>query len=110
MCSNAAPVAGSCAANDWCAAWRVVSTDEPACAAREVVWACAPTVLRYTDDITLPSTAMPSAPPSSRDRSLTAEPTPDLARGTDDMMSVVDGALVWPPPKPMHANAAPSRR
>lgn len=48
---------------------------------------------RYTDEITLPSTATPSAPPSSRDRSFTAEPTPALDRGTAVMISVVDGAV-----------------
>ena len=42
----------------------------------------------------LPNTAMPSAPPSSRVVSLTAEPTPALARGTALMMPPVAGAAV----------------
>ena len=42
----------------------------------------------------LPSTAMPSAPPSSRVVSLTAEPTPALLSGTDDMIAPVAGGIV----------------
>ena len=40
----------------------------------------------------LPNTAMPSAPPSSRVVSLTAEPTPALAIGTAFMIPLVAGA------------------
>jgi len=83
------------------AARNVASIVVPAFAASAGVATWCPICPRYTDDMMLPSTAMPSAPPSSRDRSLTAEPTPDLARGTDDMMSVVDGAVVCPLPNPI---------
>ena len=41
---------------------------------------------RYGELTMLPNTAMPSAPPSSRVVSLTAEPTPALASGTALMM------------------------
>ena len=44
---------------------------------------------------------MPSAPPTSRVVSLTAEPTPDLARGTDETMALVAGAVVQAMPMPM---------
>ena len=46
------------------------------------------------DATMLPSTAMPSAPPNSRVVSLTAEPTPALLSGTDDMIAPVAGAIV----------------
>ena len=49
----------------------------------------------------LPITAMPRAPPTSRVVSLTAEPTPDLASGTDDTMALVAGAVVQAMPTPM---------
>src|SRR6476659_7854856 len=46
----------------------------------------------------LPSTATPSAPPSSRLVSLTAEPTPALCSGNERMIAPVDGAVVMPMP------------
>ena len=49
----------------------------------------------------LPSTATPSAPPSSRVVSLTAEPTPALRSGSDAMIPVVDGAIDRPIPTAM---------
>ena len=49
---------------------------------------------------------MPSAPPSSRVVSLTAEPTPALSSGTVLMISLVAGAAVMLMPAPSTANAA----
>ena len=51
-----------------------------------------------TDDSTLPSTATPRAPPTSRVVSLTAEPTPACAGGREPMMDSVAGAMVSPMP------------
>src|SRR6478609_4019813 len=53
---------------------------------------------RKCDDTKLPSTATPSAPPSSRVVSFTAEPTPALCSGSDRMIAPVDGAVVMPMP------------
>src|SRR5437762_3287328 len=53
---------------------------------------------RYSDARMLPTTATPSAPPSSLVVSLTAEPTPALASGSDTMIAPVDGAVVIPMP------------
>ncbi len=53
---------------------------------------------RKCDDTRLPSTATPSAPPSSRVVSFTAEPTPALCSGSDRMIAPVDGAVVRPMP------------
>ncbi len=55
----------------------------------------------------LPSSAMPSAPPSSRVVSFTAEPTPAFDSGTDVMISLVAGAAVMLIPAPSRPNAAP---
>ena len=52
------------------------------------------TLLRYADATMLPRMAMPSAPPSSRVVSLTADPTPALLSGTDDMIVPVAGGIV----------------
>ena len=46
----------------------------------------------------VPSTAMPSAPPTSRVTSLTAEATPALDMGRDDTMAVDAGAMARPIP------------
>jgi hypothetical protein len=43
---------------------------------------------------------MPNAPPSSRSRSLTAEPTPALCGGREAMMAPVAGGMVSPMPTP----------
>ena len=43
---------------------------------------------------------MPSAEPSSRDTSFTAEPTPCFARGSDVTIAVVDGVDVNAMPRP----------
>ena len=43
---------------------------------------------------------MPSAEPSSRETSFTAEPTPCFARGSDVTIAVVDGVDVKAMPKP----------
>ena len=48
----------------------------------------------YTDETTDPSTATPSAPPSSRVVSFMAEPTPARLSGTEAMISVVSGVMV----------------
>src|SRR5579884_4479252 len=45
--------------------------------------------------------ATPSVPPVRRVASLTAEPTPALARGTTPMIASVAGALVSPIPVPI---------
>src|SRR4051794_39592370 len=64
------------------------------------------TLVRYADDTMLPRMAMPSAPPSSRVVSLTAEPTPALLSGTDDMIAPVAGGIVnaMPPASNMSAS------
>ena len=54
--------------------------------------------LRKCDATRLPNTATPSAPPSSRVVSFTAEPTPALCSGSDRMIAPVDGAVVMPMP------------
>ena len=54
----------------------------------------------YSDAYTLPITATPSVPPSSRVESLTAEPTPAWRRDTAPMMDSVAGAEVRPMPSP----------
>ena len=51
--------------------------------------------LRYVDWRKLPSTVMPSAPPSSRAWSLIAEPTPCFAAGRASVMAVVRGVKFW---------------
>ena len=43
---------------------------------------------------------MPSAEPSSRETSFTAEPTPCFARGSEVTIAVVDGVDVNAMPKP----------
>ena len=52
----------------------------------------------YIDDITLPTIATPSAPPTWRVVSFTAEPTPAFARGSEPMIDSVAGAIVRPMP------------
>ena len=59
---------------------------------------------------TLPSTATPSVPPSSRVASLTAEPMPAFAAGTTPMIASVAGALVRPRPEPMQHHLQRDRR
>ena len=53
----------------------------------------------YTDDSTLPMMATPSAPPTWRVVSFTAEPTPALASGSEPMIDSVAGAMVSPMPR-----------
>ena len=56
----------------------------------------------YVDDITLPTIATPSAPPTWRVVSFTAEPTPGLrASGSEPMIDSVAGAITSAIPKPM---------
>ena len=45
------------------------------------------------EDITLPTIATPSAPPTWRVVSFTAEPTPASARGSEPMIDSVAGAI-----------------
>ena len=52
----------------------------------------------YVDASTLPMMAIPSAPPTWRVVSLTAEPTPAFDRGNDPMIDSVAGAIVQPMP------------
>ena len=54
----------------------------------------------------LPSTAMPSAPPSSRDTSLTADATPCFSRGSDATIAVVAGAPASAIPAPNGSSPA----
>ena len=49
--------------------------------------------MRYRDAATLPSTAMPSAAPSSRVASLVADPAPARRGGTADMIDAVIGDI-----------------
>ena len=58
----------------------------------------------------LPRMAIPSAPPSSRVVSFTADPTPAFDIGTALISSPVAGAAVMPMPAPSTANAAATRR
>ncbi len=46
----------------------------------------------------LPSTAMPSAPPTSRVVSLTADPTPNWSGGSEPMIASVAGVMARPMP------------
>ena len=46
----------------------------------------------------MPMTATPSAPPTWRVVSLTAEPTPALTSGSEPMIDSVAGAMVRPMP------------
>ena len=48
----------------------------------------------------LPSTAMPSVPPSSRTTSFMADPMPALARGSAPMIASVAGDIARPMPWP----------
>ena len=50
--------------------------------------------------MTLPMTAMPSAPPTSRDRSLTAEATPCWPPGRAEVIALVAGVMAQPMPTP----------
>ena len=50
---------------------------------------------------TLPRTATPSVPPTSRTTSFMAEPTPALALGSAPMIASVAGAMARPMPAPM---------
>ena len=53
----------------------------------------------------LPSTATPSAPPTSRTVSLTADPTPALEGGSEPMIDSVVGAHVRAMPVPITTRA-----
>ncbi len=86
------PATAYAAPSDWCAvaaaargspAGRLAASREP-----------------YSDAYTLPITATPSVPPSSRVESLTADPTPAWRRDTAPMMDSVAGAEVRPMPSP----------
>src|SRR5207244_13288894 len=55
---------------------------------------------RYSVAPTLPMTATPSAPPTWRVVSLTAEPTPARSRPTAPMIDAVAGARVRATPRP----------
>src|SRR5690606_40389890 len=59
------------------------------------------TFVRYAELRRLPRTAMPSAPPTSRVVSFTAEPTPALSSGSELMMAAVAGAIVLAIPEDM---------
>ena len=53
---------------------------------------------------------MPSAPPSSRTVSFTADATPCLSGGNAPVIAVVDGARPSPKPEPEHHQAGEHRR
>ena len=57
----------------------------------------------------LPTIATPSAPPSSRVVSLTADPMFARAGGSESMIDSVAGAPARPMPAPMRTSAAASR-
>ena len=57
----------------------------------------------------LPMMATPSAPPTSRLVSFTAEPTPALSRGSEPMIDSVAGASARPMPLPMKTIAIITR-
>ena len=62
---------------------------------------------------TLPMTATPSAPPAWRVVSLTADPTPAFAFGSEPMIDSVAGAMIRPMPdaeQEPHAAASPRTR
>lgn len=63
----------------------------------------------YSDDMMLPMTATPSAPPSSRVVSLTAEPMLARSGGSALMIDAVAGAPASPMPAPMSSNAIARR-
>src|SRR3954451_6190749 len=63
----------------------------------------------YSDDMTLPTMATPSAPPSSRVVSLTADPMLARSGGSDPMIDSVDGAPASPMPAPISTIAMASR-
>jgi hypothetical protein len=50
---------------------------------------------------TLPSTATPSVPPTSRTTSFIADPIPAFAFGSEPMIASVTGAIARPMPKPI---------
>src|SRR5271165_5644238 len=57
----------------------------------------------------LPMTAMPSAPPTSRDRSFMAEATPCYSWGSAEEMALVARAIAAPMPAPSTSNDGPLR-
>ena len=57
----------------------------------------------------LPTIATPSAPPSSRVVSLTADPMFARSGGSEPMIDSVAGAPASPMPAPMKSSAMPSR-
>ena len=59
---------------------------------------------------TLPMTATPSAPPSSRTVSFTAEPTPARAGGSVAMISSVAAGMAMPAPRPNSRSPTPVGR
>ena len=63
----------------------------------------------YSEAMMLPTTATPSAPPSSRVVSFTAEPMLLRAGGSELMIDSVAGAPASPMPTPMSVNASASR-
>ena len=70
-------------------------------------WIRVSTWALYIDDMTLPTMATPSAPPSSRVVSFTAEPMPARSGGSAPMIDSVAGAPARPMPRPMSIRATP---
>ena len=54
----------------------------------------------------LPMTAIPVAPPTSRERSLSAEPTPCWAGGSASVIALVAGVIAAPIPTPSTTSPA----
>ena len=54
----------------------------------------------------LPITAIPIAPPTSRERSLSADPTPCRAGGSASVIAVVAGVIAAPIPTPSTTSPA----
>ena len=57
-------------------------------------------VIGYPMGMWVPMTAMPNAPPSSRERSLRADPTPCWADGSASVIALVAGVIASPIPAP----------
>src|SRR3954447_18322378 len=65
--------------------------------------------LAYSEDMRLPTMAIPSAPPSSRVVSLTAEPMFPRSGGSDAVIDSVAGVPARPMPAPMRTRAIARR-
>ena len=81
-------------------------TVDPAATDSVLKLAVACTLDRYTALVMLPRIATPRAPPIWRVVSLTADPTPALASGSEPMIELVAGVITMPSPVPSRARTA----